>query len=499
MGSASYAYDGAGNRIQQTVSATVTNYLLDMQPGLANVLQSTQGANITRYVHAPRGIHAQKDASANWEWMLQDGLGSVRGVVDSSLNPLESRLYEPYGTPFGTSGASPTSYGFTGEMTDANNLLYLRARYYAPSLGVFTGLDPLEMGNRYAYVDGNPINGAVGEPLSLNGYAYVNGNPVNGAVGEPLSLNGYAYVNGNPVNLVDPSGMMGECPQTCQQQPQQNQCGLDVTEWFLTELKNHSLWAKQEQAQFWALAPYISTGANVLELTDFKDYAQAIPHKWMNFTIASPMYTGYPSASCNRTVTLCNKCIDRAKLGDILFGMAGHDAGIDDFTLWIAGRAAAGLADAAAQSAAGIGFYLGTQGVGGISDTTSLCNLMQSSNGQWSTAPNTVATWEWKYIDQETTVLYTPGSNISTGIPLSSCSISTVPLPSSYAHTVPGIGRNPGNGGFSTPPSGRSQYANPTLGNVDPFYVYQLPSLAYLSPELCAALGSPSGCGSLSF
>ena len=63
MGSASYAYDGAGNRIQQTVSATVTNYLLDLQPGLANVLQATQGANTTRYVHAPRGIHAQKDAS----------------------------------------------------------------------------------------------------------------------------------------------------------------------------------------------------------------------------------------------------------------------------------------------------------------------------------------------------------------------------------------------------------------------------------------------------
>ena len=35
MGGSSYAYDGAGNRIQQTVSATVTNYLLDLQPGLA--------------------------------------------------------------------------------------------------------------------------------------------------------------------------------------------------------------------------------------------------------------------------------------------------------------------------------------------------------------------------------------------------------------------------------------------------------------------------------
>ncbi|MEO8391666.1 MAG: RHS repeat-associated core domain-containing protein, partial [Chloroflexota bacterium] len=196
MGSASYAYDGLSNRIQQTVSATVTNYLLDLQPGLATVLQATQGANTTRYVHAPRGIHAQRDASGNWEWMLQDGLGSVRGVVDNSVNPLESRLYEPYGVPFGTSGTSQTNYGFTGEMTDANNLLYLRARYYAPSLGVFTGLDPMENRNRYQYVSGNPVNGAVGELLSLNRYA---------------------YANGNPVNLVDPSGMQAcladfDCP-----------------------------------------------------------------------------------------------------------------------------------------------------------------------------------------------------------------------------------------------------------------------------------------------
>ena len=171
MDGASYAYDGAGNRIQQTVSATVTQYLLDLQPGLATVLQATQGANITSYVHAPRGIHAQKDASGNWEWMLQDGLGSVRSVVDSNLNPLESRLYEPYGVPFGTSGTSQTSYGFTGEQTDGSGQVYLRARYYNPSIGVFSTLDPFE-----------------------------------GSFGRPISLNGYSWVEGNVVNALDPSG-----------------------------------------------------------------------------------------------------------------------------------------------------------------------------------------------------------------------------------------------------------------------------------------------------
>ncbi|MEO8394847.1 MAG: RHS repeat-associated core domain-containing protein, partial [Chloroflexota bacterium] len=177
MGSANYAYDGAGNRIQQTVSATVTNYLLDLQPGLATVLQATQGANTTSYVHAPRGIHAQKDASGNWEWMLQDGLGSVRGVADNSANPLESRKYAPYGEPTQLSGTSQTSYGFTGEMTDASGQVYLRARYYNPSIGVFTGLDPFE-----------------------------------GMAQRPMSLNGYSWVEGNVINAVDPSGMIYELP-----------------------------------------------------------------------------------------------------------------------------------------------------------------------------------------------------------------------------------------------------------------------------------------------
>jgi RHS repeat-associated protein len=49
-------------------------------------------------------------------------------------------------------------FTFTGELLDANALLYLRARYYNPVLGVFTALDPVENGNRYQYVGGNTVN-----------------------------------------------------------------------------------------------------------------------------------------------------------------------------------------------------------------------------------------------------------------------------------------------------------------------------------------------------
>ncbi len=49
---------------------------------------------------------------------------------------------------------------YTGEMVDANALVYLRARYYHPGVGVFTSLDPVEGVNRYQYVASNPVNWA---------------------------------------------------------------------------------------------------------------------------------------------------------------------------------------------------------------------------------------------------------------------------------------------------------------------------------------------------
>ncbi len=166
----SYAYDGDGRRIQQTVSSIVTDYLLDTQPGLALVLAETTGANTTRYVHSPRGIHAQEDPSGIWTWPLQDGLGSVRSVA-SGLAVNGMQHYAPYGEPFGTQGSLGMPFGFTGEQTDGNGLVYLRARHYTPNLGIFPSLDPFE-----------------GDP------------------GRPMSLNGYMYVEGNTLNMVDPGG-----------------------------------------------------------------------------------------------------------------------------------------------------------------------------------------------------------------------------------------------------------------------------------------------------
>ncbi len=170
-GSTTYAYDGLDNRIAQTVSSVVTEYLNDTQPGLTKVIAQTTGANTDHFVHGPRGIHAMENASGNWTYAAQDGLGSVRAEIDSMVDVQATQNLDPFLTPMNVTGTAEMPFGATGEQVDDNALLYLRARYMNPSIGGFLSLDPFE-----------------------------------GLYERTMSLNGYLYAHGDPVNLTDPSG-----------------------------------------------------------------------------------------------------------------------------------------------------------------------------------------------------------------------------------------------------------------------------------------------------
>jgi RHS repeat-associated protein len=150
-----------GNRIRQTASSVLTTYLNDVQSELPQLLAETTSGDTTRYVHGVRGIQSIRSNAGVWSYIMQDMLGSVRGKVDDNAQIVSTHSYNPIGMPNGSYGKG---FGYTGEYTDANNLLYLRARYYAPNMGVFTALDPIEgmlnnalTYNRYSYVGGNPI------------------------------------------------------------------------------------------------------------------------------------------------------------------------------------------------------------------------------------------------------------------------------------------------------------------------------------------------------
>lgn len=154
VGNHSYVYDSLSNRVQQTVSSVVTDYLNDVQPGLTKLLKQDNGTNTDHFVHGIRGIHAVDDGT-DWNFYAQDGLGSVRAVLDDVAVVQTSMSFDPYGNPMGAYGEG---FGFTGEQTGEDGSVFLRARYYEPSLGTFIKRDPVETANRYGYVGGNPIN-----------------------------------------------------------------------------------------------------------------------------------------------------------------------------------------------------------------------------------------------------------------------------------------------------------------------------------------------------
>ncbi|GEM_PF-4262685 len=93
-------------------------------------------------------------------------------MLDAAGQVQSQASFDPFGDPFEQFGdQTATALGFTGEQTDPNGLVYLRARYLNPQLGAFTSLDPFE-----------------------------------GVMERAISRNGYVYVEANPVNRADPSG-----------------------------------------------------------------------------------------------------------------------------------------------------------------------------------------------------------------------------------------------------------------------------------------------------
>lgn len=166
-----YAYDGDGNRRQQTVNGVATDYLLDPVGGLTQVLGEVTEGDSTWYLLGLDMIGQESEDT--WSYFGYDGLGSMRFLTDSTGTMTYSTDYSPYGELIADAGTGASSLGFTGEHTDKSGLTYLRARYLNTATGTFMSTDP--------------VMGMVGS--------------------RAMQWNPYLYVAGNPVNYLDPSGL----------------------------------------------------------------------------------------------------------------------------------------------------------------------------------------------------------------------------------------------------------------------------------------------------
>jgi RHS repeat-associated protein len=123
------------DRMPKTVDGVRTSYVIDIATPLTMVLAKTTGTETIYYLHG-LDLVAQSDGETV-EYFAYDGLGSVRQVVDGMGDVVLAQSFDPYGNPYVYAGEGSTSLGFTGEQTDANGLVFLRARYYQPYLNRF--------------------------------------------------------------------------------------------------------------------------------------------------------------------------------------------------------------------------------------------------------------------------------------------------------------------------------------------------------------------------
>jgi RHS repeat-associated protein len=163
---ATYLYDGQGNRVEQQVTSGGVTTTTDYVGNVEEATYVTGGTTtITTFYYAGAARIAVA-VNGNFSVVASDGLASANVALASGTASLTAAvLYGPYGGTRYSSGTMPMDYGFTGQHQDiTSGLSYFNARYYDPVAGQFITPDTTLPGNgfdifglsRYAYVEGNP-------------------------------------------------------------------------------------------------------------------------------------------------------------------------------------------------------------------------------------------------------------------------------------------------------------------------------------------------------
>jgi RHS repeat-associated protein len=162
-----YTYDADNQRVGLTKTGEITTFAIDVSSALSKLLVRTKNGVATRYVWGLGLLYEVNGtgSGATTATYHHDATGSTLALTDSTGKVIERIGYTPFGqinhrvNLSGTPHDTPFLFtGFFGNQTDANGLLYMRARYYHPRLGRFLNADPAQEGmNWYGYAAGNPI------------------------------------------------------------------------------------------------------------------------------------------------------------------------------------------------------------------------------------------------------------------------------------------------------------------------------------------------------
>ncbi len=166
-GGITYTYDSEGRRTGKTDTSGLTKYVNDANSTLDRVLWKIAPSGfLTRYIYGLGLLYEETDDEVYGAQTLTyhyDWRDSTVALTDINGNITGAASYTAYGVSktFGTMNTPFLFNGRWGVQTDANGLLYMRARYYNPLICRFINADPAGFSgglNWYAYAAGNPVD-----------------------------------------------------------------------------------------------------------------------------------------------------------------------------------------------------------------------------------------------------------------------------------------------------------------------------------------------------
>ena len=169
---ASYAYDHQNRRYKKTISGSVTHYVWEGSQVVGEYNGST-GAMLAQYGYAGSRMIA-KTAGGATQYFLSDRLSARLALSDvGAVAGRQATL--PFGEDFAESGTQEKHHFTSYERDGESGTDYAVNRQYSQTVGKFMQVDPIDGSrtvpttlNRYAYVQGDPINRV--DPIGLFGY-----------------------------------------------------------------------------------------------------------------------------------------------------------------------------------------------------------------------------------------------------------------------------------------------------------------------------------------
>ena len=168
---ASYKYNADGLRTSKTVDGKTINHIWDGSKQIVVDMDDSDWYSAEVYVRGTNLLakfsKQSGNVKTNYQYYTQNAHGDVVNLTDAQGAITKSYKYDAFGVEQNIDDADSNVFRYCGEYYDSESgTIYLRARYYDPTIGRFISRDS--------------VTGENTDPLSLNLYTYCHNNPIIG-------------------------------------------------------------------------------------------------------------------------------------------------------------------------------------------------------------------------------------------------------------------------------------------------------------------------------